>query len=191
MKPRKAKPSRPHVAKESRIASYQLEWTQLEVLLQRDRSSRVVEFGSRLTFMTALQEGFPELLIELARDVYQPFESQWRHDPPPERGPTVDGTPFRELLTRVEDRRFPADPVSALVSWIFSFGIRDLWLIDAAISTIRAWTFGDQQPEWHCDTPLLEVLPFAPKFGAWLPVAIDKNPALRPGTVSKERNRLF
>jgi len=66
----------------------------------------MVEYGSRLAFMNALQEGFPELLTALNHDVYRPFESHWKHDPPPERGPTIDGTPLRELLIRVHDGRF-------------------------------------------------------------------------------------
>jgi hypothetical protein len=152
---------------------------------------QVVEYGSRLAFVNALQLGFPELLTALDHEVYQPFKRQWKHDPPPEQGPTVDGTPLKELLTRVGDGLCPANPVSALCAWILSFNIRDPWLIDAAIATIRAWAFGDRRPGWHCDTPQLEVLPFAPRFGAWLPVAIDKSGALSREQFRKETTDSF
>lgn len=173
------------------ITPSQRQWAPLEALLQSHQPSKVVEYGSRLAFINALQEGFPELLTALDHDVYRPFESHWKHDPPPERGPTIDGTPLRELLIRVHDGRFPAKPVSALCAWILSFHIRDLWLIDAAIATIRAWAFGDRRSGWHCDTPLLEVLPFAPKFGAWVPVAIDQNNAVCREEFRKKTNDSF
>jgi hypothetical protein len=39
-------------------------------------SKQVVEYGSRLAFVNALQEGFPDLLTALGHEVYQPFERQ-------------------------------------------------------------------------------------------------------------------
>jgi hypothetical protein len=119
-------------------------------------ASEVIEYGSRLAFIWSLGETYPELLTTLREQVFMPYLPHW--------GCLREGAP----------QASHGQALNALTQWAERFNIRDAWLMEACVVTIRNWVSGGKfDGRWSCDTPL-KIRPFNPTFAGagWLPVGL-------------------
>ena len=136
--------------------------------IQRDsQPPTVVSYEGRFQFLHALEECFPRMLDALHERVFTPHRFVWRRV-------LKGGCPTRQQLhnTSIAGRiRGLQKSMRALEEWSADYHVRDDWMFDAVLQTMRTWLSGDEQSlQWCYIARDLELRPFQPKLGAWLPV---------------------
>jgi hypothetical protein len=57
----------------------------------------------------------------------------------------------------------------AVRNWADALGIRNAWILDAAIQSMRAWGLGAKIGKWAYTPDELKTPTFQPSFGIWIP----------------------
>ena len=126
--------------------------------------------AARQAFLAALDKHFPQLVQSLYEKVFTPHRQQWK-------GLLAGMSPIDAiaLLKRVpsmlEDGEIAsAKSVASLAEWLQKNHVRDEWLYDVAVETLRYWTLGGELRAWRYEVEDQDIRIFTPpEFGMWLP----------------------
>ena|ERR1043166_2967466 len=122
-----------------------------------------INYKGRFLYLHALQEHWPELLTSLANECLSMMIAAFKTNAARARPTTA-----RELRSDPANQ----DLHQRIEAWASSRGIRDEWLMDAAVQTLASLARGSEAGRWVYIAPELPLPRFEPRFEAvWIPAA--------------------